>query len=663
MEKYEIKDGVGIIPEGTTEIEYGAFEDCKDLTSVTIPNSVTEIKSRAFEGCTGLMNIVIPDSVTKIEEYTFEGCTCLTDIVIPNSVTKIGYSAFKGCTGLTNIVIPDSVETIYYDTFNGCTGLTSIIVSEGNKVYDSRDNCNAIIETASNTLITGCKNTIIPDSVTKIDGGYSKGAFSDCTGLIDIVIPDSVKVIGKNAFSGCTGLTSITLGTSTNMIGKDAFENCGNLKQIVLRVADPSQIEIERGVELGGYQATLYVPDKKSVSAYKKKALWKKYAGIEILAMSDDSFLKAEKETATQNKVFLEQLGIKEPIALSPIPSDCKSEEILSVVYNIDESDLPYKATLEVAGVYYMLVDDKSNHSMKKEVSFNKAGKHIIRILPYSRTRSSWQDFSSYSTDRFPGSELIKLPDRLERFLDNDSHPLDGAKKLLLGTNYCGGFRCLHNFDEIEVVPENPYMEMRDGCIVWKETQELRYMPAHNTEIPNSVKGILDGALDMYSAPVLRIPGSVKEYTHITNQNIKEIIFEEGVLRAYIFRDFGRVFLQAVHIPSSLEILELSDTDMDTLVVPTTVRVINFVGCDIKHLEIQGDVSLQKEYCFRGFIGEIFLSGSIKPFEEIVAGQPGVQKFMGKMSDDCIIHVKDESVAQTLRECTDFNPKVKVIIS
>ena len=126
---------------------------------------------------------------------------------IPASEKLIKSEAFYGRTDLRSIVIPDSVTEIGYDAFSGCTGLTSIVVSGGNKVYDSRNGCNAIVETKTNTLVTGCKNTVIPDSVTEI--GYD--AFSGCTGLTSIVIPTSVTKIGREAFSGCTGLTSIVI--------------------------------------------------------------------------------------------------------------------------------------------------------------------------------------------------------------------------------------------------------------------------------------------------------------------------------------------------------------------------------------------------------------------------------------------------------------------
>lgn len=228
-DKFEIKDGVCIIPEGTTEIGDYAFNSCDELTSIVIPNSVTSIGECAFEGCIGLTSIEIPNSVTKIDYSAFQDCNGLTSVVIPNSVTEIGDSAFDGCWKLTSIEIPDSVTKIEYNAFSYCQALTSIKVAEGNPKYDSRGGCNAIIETESNKLLFGCQSTVIPDSVTEI----GKSAFHGRTVLTSIEIPDSVTEIGDCAFQGCTRLTSVEISDSVTEIGCYAFACCG-LTNIVI---------------------------------------------------------------------------------------------------------------------------------------------------------------------------------------------------------------------------------------------------------------------------------------------------------------------------------------------------------------------------------------------------------------------------------------------
>jgi hypothetical protein len=184
MTKFEIKDGVAIIPEGTTKIGNRAFSECASLENITIPESVTEIGYAAFFRCVALKSIIIPESVTKIGEAAFVGCS----------------------------------------------SLESIVVAEGNPVYDSREGCNAIIETKTNILCYGCKSTNIPQSVTKI-GGH---AFCGCTLLEGVTIPMTVTEIGDFAFCDCRLLESITIPESITKIGNSAFKVCKSLKSITI---------------------------------------------------------------------------------------------------------------------------------------------------------------------------------------------------------------------------------------------------------------------------------------------------------------------------------------------------------------------------------------------------------------------------------------------
>ena len=255
--------GAITIPNSVTSIGDCAFSGCSGLTSVTIGNSVAEIGGNAFDCCSGLTSVTIPNSVTTIGSSAFSGCSGLESIVvengnskydsrngcnaiietatntlisgcmntvIPNSVTSIGGYAFKGCSGLMSVIIPNSVTSIGYDAFSGCSGLESIVVENGNSKYDSHDNCNAIIETATNTLISGCMNTTIPNSVTSIGAC----AFSGCSGLTAVTIPNSVTSIGGNAFYGCSGLTSVTIPNSVTEIGGCAFCGCSGLTSVTI---------------------------------------------------------------------------------------------------------------------------------------------------------------------------------------------------------------------------------------------------------------------------------------------------------------------------------------------------------------------------------------------------------------------------------------------
>ena len=212
------------IPSSVTTIGKYTFSNCNSLTSIDMPSTITSIGKRAFSLCSSLTSVDIPSSVTSIKEYTFFKCTSLTNVTIPSSVTEIGKMAFKYCNSLTSINIPSSVTSIDYNAFNFCPALTSIVVDVANTVYDSRDNCNAIIEKATNALILGCKTTIIPSTITRIND-Y---AFFGCKNLTSIDIPSSVTSIGHSAFY-LSGLTSINIPTSVTYVGEGTFESCNNL--------------------------------------------------------------------------------------------------------------------------------------------------------------------------------------------------------------------------------------------------------------------------------------------------------------------------------------------------------------------------------------------------------------------------------------------------
>ena len=184
--------------------------------------------------------------VNNIDKYAFSGCLQLQEVILPEGLVEIERSAFSGCTHLQRVVIPSSLEVLGGSAFDGCTALTSLSVAKENKNFDSRGDCNAIIDRRSNVLLVGCQTSRIPEGVS----GIGEGAFGGCTGLKKVEVPAGVRSIGVSAFGGCSSLEEVVLPKSLHSVGQFAFANCTMLREVAL----PDAVDHVRDYTFAGCQ-------------------------------------------------------------------------------------------------------------------------------------------------------------------------------------------------------------------------------------------------------------------------------------------------------------------------------------------------------------------------------------------------------------------------
>lgn len=277
------------LPNTLNNIGRDAFEYCTSLTDITLPTSLTTIGTDAFYGCSKLHWKELPASLVSIGDYAFSGCTIdsvsvredmeLSDSPFANCTiniisvhTKVFGSWFQNNTSIKKVYIGKEVETagssfLSRHSLKGCSGIEMIKVDTANVTFDSREDCNAIIITATNTLDRGCNTSTIPKTVTSIN----RYAFEGCNGLTSIELPASLTSIGGSAFYGCTGLTSIELPASLTSIESSAFSNCTNIQNVVSHIRKPFSISAFPTEVLS--TATLTVPYGRTV-LYRSASGW-----------------------------------------------------------------------------------------------------------------------------------------------------------------------------------------------------------------------------------------------------------------------------------------------------------------------------------------------------------------------------------------------------
>lgn len=249
-----------------TSVPSNFCKKCEELSQVVLPSTVTVIDESAFEECTSMGLMKLPTNLEIIRNKAFWGCTRLRNITFPSSLTTLKNGSFQKA-GLVSIDIPATLTSISDNSFSQCKDLESITVDNGNPNYDSREACNAIIETATGRLVLGCKNTVVPSTVTIIGNGAFAGVPFE-----SFSIPSSVTSIEEEAFALCENLTSFTSPSSVTSIGMYAFAYCKNLTSFTSYAETPPSTGSMPFIGINS-SPTLYVPEG-YLDAYLANGVW-----------------------------------------------------------------------------------------------------------------------------------------------------------------------------------------------------------------------------------------------------------------------------------------------------------------------------------------------------------------------------------------------------
>ncbi len=487
------------IPNSVISIESGAFGDCGNVSSIKVAednkiydsreNCNALIKTETNELIKGCNNTKIPNDVEIIGSSAFSGCSNLSNIEIPNKITSIGNRAFYGCNNLSSIEIPSSVISIGLYSFSYCGNLSSIKVAEDNKVYDSRENCNAIIETKTNKLIRGCENTKIFDSVTSIQ----RQAFEGCNNLSSIEIPSSVTRIEGDIFYHCSRLTKITNKSSKNLYLNSSIHNEEN-GQWYLENTDIIVTQIANG------QTALYreigEENIKNEDGLFVSGKWECKNGIIVK-------LKENVLTISGNGVLGED--IKDIIT----KTICKSDKYkVKCIINNGITEIPENLFLDCKGLSEIEISNSVTNIGYK--AFSGCSNLSSIEIPSSVTKIGFGAF--LGCDSLNNIKILEGLTIIEKSAFSGCSSLNSIEIPSSITNIGeDAFKNCNSLSSIKVAEGNKVYDSRDNCnaIIITETNEL-IKGCDNTKITDSVTSIGYSAFKgCNSLTAIEIPNSV----------------------------------------------------------------------------------------------------------------------------------------------------------
>lgn len=615
----EVLAGDLVIAPGVTEIGEYAFTACTNLTGVWMPNSVTTMGAAAFGLCERLNSISLSKHLTSIPEMAFMQATSLKSITIPDSVTEIGEAAFAYDTALESVYIGSNVSSIGGMILAGCGNLDTIFVSLDNPTYHSYEYGNCIIETATKTLLVGCKNTTIPSDGSVVIIGYQ--AFAGCNGLTQITIPDAVTDINDDAFYGCVNLKDVTMSKNIKNIGEYAFRYCEKIEQI----------DLPEGIESLGRFAFSYCTSLKNITIPSTLTEISPYAFQACQGLTE--IVVPEGITSIGEYAYARCTGVK-------------SIYISSTVSYIENDAFYANTSLETISVS----KDNAVFHDQNQCLINTAKKSILfgcknSVIP---TDGSVTHIDNYAFQDCVGLIHMYIPKTISKI----------EVEAFLNCGY---------LETIVVEEGNPAYYSVDNCLIQKSGKKLRYA-CKNSIIPSdgSVLTIENQAFQgCVGLTHVYIPAAIQDvdtHSFFNCVNIETIEVEEG--SAY-YESKGNCLIEKATkelvlgcknsvIPTDGSVTKIAsiaffdETPITSLSIPESVTVLgynNFDGCMyLESIYLPATITELKTYSLVNCpnLTDIYYDGTIEQWRAVTKNMSWIESDKG-----CVIHCTNGDVTVT----------------
>ena len=570
------------------------------------------------------------------------------DVIIPSSVTyngkiysvtSIGELAFFRCS-ITSINIPESVTSFGDSAWESCGNLTAIVVNSNNPVYDSRNNCNAIIETASNTLILGSASTIIPDGIMSIGNSAFSGnisltsinipesvtsigtsAFSNCSSLTDIDIPESVTSIGSSAFEYCTSLTSITIPESVTNLDSRAFRGCKGELTVNCNIPDRSYAYSYEGPfsysnfskVIIGDNVTIIGMDAFSFSSTISTLI----VGNNLTQISNRALPKVEKIFWMNSKLYSNDRGLINYTANSDYASysNFKVYPMLSSMFEVD-------------GVTYVptSMSERTCDIVDYDCNRITTSENVNATVTYRNVEFTVNNVSDYAFYGNQHLEEVTLTNQgsVGAYAFANCSKL-ASVKIAEGVTSVGNslFKGCNELESISVAGENTKLDSRNNCNAIIETGTNKLVAACNqTVIPESVTAIGDyafsGCEEVTSINIHENISSIGDYAFSGCSSLADVAIEDRTEVLTLGSNgnkglFADCPLESVYIGGKISYNTSSSKGYSPFSNNTTLRTVTitdkeetiypyeFYNCSaLKNLTIGDGVTSIGDYAFSG---------------------------------------------------------------